>query len=263
MTTHRCSISKAAIAALLFLTICFIHAGPAAAYEIVEAQSELSVSGRVTYSASVDHTPPYTGDVSTYCSKDRLQSRYSVKDSGLKDVVVWIEGIDKGAGFKNKNVEIDINGCVASPLVSTGFVGGEFRFMNSDEDLHTIQLKVGLKNHSQVSGRDLSRGATIYNFAMPRKGMTVNKRIKKYHVYSDKRGVVQITSNTDPWIRGYIFIFDHPYAVVTSDNGTFTIDNVPPGDYVLKFWHEAAGLKETRITVKKNKGASVEIEMAK
>jgi hypothetical protein len=260
MTTLRNTIWTAALLLLPFL---LLYAGAASAYESVELQDAFSVSGRVTYSGSIDHAPPYTGAMSTYCSKEGLQSRYDLKDSGLNDVVVWIEGIDQGAGFRNRNAEIVIKDCFIFPLVNIGFVGGEYKFTNSDDDLHTIQLKVGLKNHSQVSGRDLSRGATIYNFAMPRKGMTVKKRIKKYHVYSDKRGLIQITSNTDPWMRGYIFIFDHPYAVVTSVNGAFTIDNVPPGEYVLKLWHEAAGLKETRITVKENKGTSVEIDMAK
>ncbi|HCH37937.1 MAG TPA: hypothetical protein DEU67_07945, partial [Acidobacteria bacterium] len=33
----------------------------------------------------------------------------------------------------------------------------------------------------------------------------------------------------------------HPFHAVTDATGTFRINNIPPGDYTLEFWHERLG----------------------
>ncbi|MCK5427471.1 MAG: carboxypeptidase regulatory-like domain-containing protein, partial [Thermodesulfovibrionia bacterium] len=65
------------------------------------------------------------------------------------------------------------------------------------------------------------------------------------------------------WIRGYIFIFDHPYAAVTDEKGIFEIDNLPPGEYLLKAWHEGFGMQEKKIRVKSGEAVDVEIAFSK
>ena len=44
-----------------------------------------------------------------------------------------------------------------------------------------------------------------------------------------------------PWMQGYVWAFDHPYATVTDDHGNFTIPNAPAGRWRLVVWHENAG----------------------
>jgi hypothetical protein len=48
---------------------------------------------------------------------------------------------------------------------------------------------------------------------------------------------------------GFIMAPTHPYAVVVGDDGTFSIDNIPPGKYKLIAWHPRFGIKKTKITV--------------
>ena len=33
---------------------------------------------------------------------------------------------------------------------------------------------------------------------------------------------------------------DHPFGAVTDKDGNFKIENLPPGDYQFKVWHEKA-----------------------
>jgi plastocyanin len=47
-----------------------------------------------------------------------------------------------------------------------------------------------------------------------------------------------------PWMKGYVRVFDHPYFVVTDENGKFEIKNAPVGKYRLVMWHEANGFKD-------------------
>lgn len=46
-----------------------------------------------------------------------------------------------------------------------------------------------------------------------------------------------------------IVVLDNHYFAVTDENGQFTIDNVPAGDYQLSVWHIYGGKAEQKITV--------------
>jgi hypothetical protein len=49
---------------------------------------------------------------------------------------------------------------------------------------------------------------------------------------------------------------------VTDAKGNFEMDSLPPGEYVLKAWHEGFGTKEQKINVKSGEAVEVEIAFA-
>jgi RNA polymerase sigma factor (sigma-70 family) len=52
---------------------------------------------------------------------------------------------------------------------------------------------------------------------------------------------VLYTSSIYPWMRGYVWAFDHPYFAVTDATGRFEIKNAPAGKWRLVAWQETAG----------------------
>jgi hypothetical protein len=48
-------------------------------------------------------------------------------------------------------------------------------------------------------------------------------------------------SNVHPWLRGFVWAFEHPYFAVTDATGSFEIPNAPAGTWRLVVWHEAVG----------------------
>ncbi len=52
------------------------------------------------------------------------------------------------------------------------------------------------------------------------------------------------TSNIYPWMKGYVWAFDHPYFAVTDANGKFSIANAPAGKWRLVVWHETVGYRD-------------------
>jgi plastocyanin len=72
-------------------------------------------------------------------------------------------------------------------------------------------------------------------------------------------GPVEVACDVHTWMKGKVWVFDHPYAAVTKEDGTFEIKNVP-NDAKLHIvaWHEAADYfypnkDGTEITVPKGK----------
>ena len=42
-------------------------------------------------------------------------------------------------------------------------------------------------------------------------------------------------------MKGWLVVRDNPYAAVTGEDGSFTIEKLPAGEVELQFWHEKAG----------------------
>jgi hypothetical protein len=42
-------------------------------------------------------------------------------------------------------------------------------------------------------------------------------------------------------MRAYVVVTEHPYVAVTDENGEFTIENLPTGEWTFQMWQEKAG----------------------
>jgi hypothetical protein len=57
-----------------------------------------------------------------------------------------------------------------------------------------------------------------------------------------------------------IMVFDHSLYAMPSPDGTFELDNIPPGRYRLSAWHERIGEQTTTIEVAS--GATTRVSFA-
>lgn len=56
----------------------------------------------------------------------------------------------------------------------------------------------------------------------------------------DRAGVVRIFCNVHAQMRGVVVVLDTGLSTQPGADGSFTLGDVPPGDYVLHAWHERA-----------------------
>jgi len=63
--------------------------------------------------------------------------------------------------------------------------------------------------------------------------------------------------NIHPWMSGYMAVVKGPYGV-TDNSGSFTINNVPPGDYTLTAWQESYGTQTLKVSVGAGKPATAD-----
>ncbi|MBF0343360.1 MAG: carboxypeptidase regulatory-like domain-containing protein [Nitrospirae bacterium] len=248
---------------VLALVCTFLYITAASAYDVVDVKDASSVKGVVKFSGTApqDTVVSVSRDEET-CGKTLQGEKFLITDSRVKNTVVWIENVKRGKSLPKTLVEITIRKCKVEPLVAVGFVGGEYDFKNDDPLLHTIQLKLGLQYQKKLSARPLTDGTTILNIALPNKGAEVKKPIKDSHKHSKETGFITVKSNSHDWMRGYVFVFDQPYAVVTDDNGEFELSGLPAGEYVIKAWHEGLGLVETTIKTTSGQTKTVEIDFS-
>ena len=67
--------------------------------------------------------------------------------------------------------------------------------------------------------------------------------------FSRPEMMLPIQCNQHPWMRAYLNVMSHPYFAVSATDGTFTIKNLPPGEYTIAAVHEKFGDQTMKIKV--------------
>jgi plastocyanin len=84
---------------------------------------------------------------------------------------------------------------------------------------------------------------------------------KSKSVRFDRPGIVRVFCEIHSHMSAFILVFAHRYFAVTEPDGTFRLDNVPPGTYSAFVWNEAMPLESKRVTVPES-GGEVELNFS-
>jgi len=106
---------------------------------------------------------------------------------------------------------------------------------NSDDTLHNVNAQP-----SNNAG---------FNIGQPVAGMEYE------HSFENSEIMIPVKCDVHPWMSAYIGVVPHPYFTVTDAEGNFSIDRLPPGDYVLEAWSEGLGTETINVTVAPNETA--------
>jgi plastocyanin len=196
-----------------------------------------TITGTVSYAGSkTDGTITITKDKAV-CEHQKTEIRPKgsilVNNGKLKNAVVYLADVKEGLKASKKDIQIDNLECTFVPRVQVGIVGSRVISKNLDNTMHNTHLRL------TSSGKDLK------NMALPKKGQVGKMKAKL-------RGLYDVQCDAHPWMQGYVMVVNHPYAVVTGDDGSFSLPNVVAGDYKLRVWHEEFGEQTARVTVREN-----------
>ena len=75
------------------------------------------------------------------------------------------------------------------------------------------------------------------------KGMTIKKRFQAPEI------MARVKCDVHPWMAAYVGVVEHPFFAVSGEDGSFSIDGLPAGDYVLEAWHEEFGTQTMSVSV--------------
>ncbi len=199
--------------------------------------------GKITGTVKLDGTAPHMKGIDMakdpYCSKahasdpGHLETYVVGADGGMANVVVYIsEGLTGSAASEASATEpvFDQKNCMYTPHVLALAVDQKFKVTTSDQTTHNIHP---LPNPMT--------GNIPWNQSQPPGAGPVEKSWKAPEV-------IPVQCNIHPWMHGWFVVVKGPHA--TSDiKGAYTISNVPPGNYTVTAWQEAAGTQTQKVTV--------------
>ena len=84
-------------------------------------------------------------------------------------------------------------------------------------------------------------------------------RGKSKSVLFDRPGVVRIFCDIHSHMSAFVLVFSHPYYAKAEADGRYRIDNVPPGTYTVKAWHEGEA-RDTRTVTVPPQGGDVDLD---
>jgi plastocyanin len=212
------------------------------------AYASAAPDGKIVVTVSVDGVPPppkmIKRDSDPYCNKGEVPSDEVVVNAKgkLKDVLVRIKNPPTGAK-PPAPVILDQKNCTYTPRVFAVAPGAKLSVRNSDGTFHNV--------NGSISGKQL------WNKPMAAKDKDLSLET------SPKVGdVIEIVCNVHPWMRAYAVVSDHAFVGVTGDDGTFTIDKLPPGSYTLEAWHPKLGAKTVEIKIGSGAKATVPVRIS-
>jgi plastocyanin len=161
----------------------------------------------------------------------QVSGRVTVAEAGGKPVsdvgnaVIYLEG--RGPRGAPARVEMALDGRSFTPQVVVVAVGSTVSFPNHDPFNHNVF------SLSEPNAFDLG----LYG-----RGESGDHRFRR-------AGLVQVYCNIHPRMSGFILIRDNAYYTQPGADGSYTIENVPPGTYILHVWHERTPEVTREITV--------------
>ncbi len=155
-----------------------------------------------------------------------------VKDGGLANVFIYLKKAPKATSpVPGESLIFDQKACVFKPHAMIARVGQTVKILNSDgvaHNTHTYGKKTVQFN--SVVGENNAIGVPMeYKQA--------------------EQEPIKVGCDIHPWMNAYHLPIDHPYAVVSGEDGKFEIKDLPSGKHEFKVWHEAAGLLEKGLIV--------------
>jgi len=147
---------------------------------------------------------------------------------GIANVVMTI----KAKGFDRKvptdAIVIDQKGCRFDPHVVVVPQDAKVKFENSDGTTHNVHT---FPKKNKPENKNVSGGSSMEQVL-------------------DQSETILIKCDIHPWMKGYVVVTDATHYAVSDAEGNFKIAGLPPGDYVVNYWHEELGKgKSDKVTV--------------
>lgn len=150
----------------------------------------------------------------------------------LANVLVHItRGVPAGASpVPAFRATLDQRKCLYAPHVVAMRAGQELEVVNSDGDPHNVNI---LSVVNPLFNRMQPAGAPplLIQRSQPELG-------------------VRVKCDIHPWMSAVLHVLDHPHFQLTGLDGTFTLPDLPPGEYELEARHEIFGTARATVTLR-------------
>ncbi len=238
-------INVGAVVSALVLVCC----GALLLSQKVNAAGEGKITGTVKFEGTPPHMRGIDMSKDPWCVKanantpQHLQTTEVGAGGGLEYVAVYIDGWSGPANVETSTPVFDQKNCMYVPHVMAVDPGQTFKVMTSDQTAHNIHPEP----NPMVN--------IPWNQSQPPGAPPIEKSWKNPEM-------IPVQCNIHPWMHGWHVVVKGPVAV-TDENGKYTIENVPPGSYTVKAWHEPDTTETTKVTVAAGQAATADFSFKK
>lgn len=225
------------------------------AYTVVTVDNGGTLKGRVTLSGPVPrvrsfhliHAPNVE-----YCSRisdgrgHRLLFDFTVAHNrGLKDTIIHLAKVDKGKPFSPKMQTFNIDRCHANEYVIGAKNGENIMVENTDPIQHEI---------ATYEVRNIYSDQTS-NRPVPPK----SSQVRSVFARKDAESYI-IKCNLHPFLQTNAYLVQNPYYTVSNADGSFSIENIPPGTYEVIAWHPYIAEQRGTVTIPEKGEAQLDFD---
>jgi len=232
---------------LFFLSaVIWSGSGSAFSYDEITVHSGGTISGKVTLTGTPPPTRIYHLVFSpnmNFCGKisdgkgNRLLKEFQVAgDGGFSGVVVAVVGVKQGKKF-DYTPKLEIENCRIAPFIMPVRNEHPLEIVNRDPVVHDIQ------------------GYTIqdaYTFEMFNKPMPPESKAEKPVRMRKGNYIFRTQCGVHDFMQSWGMAIGNPYFAVTGPDGSFSIGDLPPGEYDVIAWHPHMEMRAERVTVPAN-----------
>jgi plastocyanin len=190
------------------------------------------LQGRVSITVPVSKAPPSAAYGARRVEKPPTEA------SELTNVIVFLQDPPKPQSLPATRARIVQENETFVPRVVAITRGSTVDFPNADPFFHDVF--------------SLSRSGTFDLGSYPR-GQTKSHQFRR-------AGLIKVYCHIHSHMTASIRVFDHPFFAIPRIDGSFAIDDVPPGTYTVSAWHERIG--ENTQAVRIDPGRPSEIHFA-
>ena len=204
-----------------------------------------SISGVITFKGAPTKAPTIDMTQDPGCPADPQPSEtVMVKNGKLANVFVYVaDGLPSGRfAVPSEPVVLDQKGCHYTPHMLGVMAGQQLKILNTDTADHNVH--------------DLPHNNPEWNESQKPTDPPVVK------TFPHPEMMIAVRCNQHPWMKAYVNVMAHPYFAVSGADGTFQIDNLPPGVYTLKAVHEKFGEQTLRVKVSAKEPAKADFSFA-
>ena len=187
-------------------------------YQTITVSNGGSIRGKITLAAAQSAMALIeTQKDQSVCGVSHPNPALPGNGTGVACCIVYIEHIAQGKAFTKKQPTLDQHHCAFLPYVQAAAVGENLVVTNSDASLHNYHVRKG--------------DETIVNEAQP-------EGAPPREVSLSTVGLLSISCDVHPWMKGYVYVADNPYYSITDTSGSFDLADIPPGDYTVTIWRD-------------------------
>ena len=225
---------------LASLTLIVVASTASTGAVLAPAPSAGSIAGKVTFTGTPPKMRPIDMAKEPSCAAQHptpimTESVVTGPGNSVEWAVVYISAGDQPGAAATAPVRYDQKGCEYIPHVAAFEVGQPLEIYNNDQTSHNIH--------------PLAKVNPEWNKSQPPGTPPIQA---KY----DKPEFIAVKCNVHPWMHGYFAVLSTSHFSVTGNDGSFSIQGLPPGKYTVTAWHERFGTQSQEVTVSGTEAAS-------